>query len=302
MLYVELLSIWLSIVGFVWIPNNDLSIYLKGLFCVVLAAMGIRAFQRNRRSHLLTASPRWNSSQTLGTTTLATLAVVSLLLASAWAGNVLEWEANFLLFDKPKVRLSNWVFQIIVSVVFQQVVLNFILFPLCLEITRHLIRAVLLGSVLFATAHLPNPILVGATFIASILWLGLFEKGRRIGPLILSHLILALSLRYFLPAYLHNNLRVGKDAVPGVRRMVWIFQNDMIPKIAHYSSLRYYHEQGGQSIPFANALYRDILGRTEHKDIVDVWAEETSLQSRTGIVLGFLLSHEYIQKNGLPAL
>ena len=70
-------------------------------------------------------------------------------------------------------------------------------------------RAVLATTVLFATAHLPNPILTVGSSFAGLFFCEMFRRYRNIFPLGLVHVILGLTMAASVSDALLHQLRVG---------------------------------------------------------------------------------------------
>lgn len=69
--------------------------------------------------------------------------------------------------------------------------------------------AVASAAVLFASAHLPNPILTGVTLVMGIAACALFLRYRNLWPLAAAHAILGITLAVTIPATVIRNMRVG---------------------------------------------------------------------------------------------
>ena len=69
--------------------------------------------------------------------------------------------------------------------------------------------AALAAAILFASAHLPNPILTPITFLWGFLSCLLFLHYRNIIPLAITHAALGITLAITIPAPLIHNMRVG---------------------------------------------------------------------------------------------
>lgn len=70
-------------------------------------------------------------------------------------------------------------------------------------------RAVLAATLLFSFAHLPNPILVPATFAMALVFCSLFRKYRNIYALSVAHAMLGLALAAAVPETATRHMRVG---------------------------------------------------------------------------------------------
>ncbi|MGD0480776.1 MAG: CPBP family intramembrane glutamic endopeptidase [Terracidiphilus sp.] len=69
--------------------------------------------------------------------------------------------------------------------------------------------AALAASVLFSTAHLPNPVLTPITFIWGFAACLLFLRYRNIFPLMIAHAILGITVAMTIPGPVDHNMRVG---------------------------------------------------------------------------------------------
>jgi membrane protease YdiL (CAAX protease family) len=69
--------------------------------------------------------------------------------------------------------------------------------------------AALAAAALFATAHLPNPVLTPITFIWGLAACLLFLRYRNIYPLMLAHAILGITVAITIPGLVDHNMRVG---------------------------------------------------------------------------------------------
>jgi len=72
---------------------------------------------------------------------------------------------------------------------------------------RHL--SSLLVGVIFGSAHIPNPILMVATFVAGFVFAEVFARHRSIWPIALAQAVGGLLLAAVSPASLMHNMRVG---------------------------------------------------------------------------------------------
>ncbi len=69
--------------------------------------------------------------------------------------------------------------------------------------------AALLASVLFALAHLPNPVLTPVTFVWGLAACMLFLRYRNIYPLMVAHAVLGIAVAMTVPGPVDHNMRVG---------------------------------------------------------------------------------------------
>jgi membrane protease YdiL (CAAX protease family) len=91
----------------------------------------------------------------------------------------------------------------------QQLLLQGFFLPRCLELTRGRISAAVLAGVLFALAHLPNPILTPVTLLWGFAACVLFLRYRNLYPLAMAHAILGIAIGVTIPGPVDHNMRVG---------------------------------------------------------------------------------------------
>ena len=70
-------------------------------------------------------------------------------------------------------------------------------------------RAVVAAAILFATAHLPNPVLTAATLVMALFFSAAFARYRNLYALAFAHAILGLALAVSVPDNIHRHMRVG---------------------------------------------------------------------------------------------
>jgi len=70
-------------------------------------------------------------------------------------------------------------------------------------------RAVWVASLLFAAAHIPNPLLTPLSFLGSLLFCEMFRRYRNLYPIGVIHALLGLTIAASLPDSLLHHMRVG---------------------------------------------------------------------------------------------
>jgi membrane protease YdiL (CAAX protease family) len=78
-----------------------------------------------------------------------------------------------------------------------------------LRVMRSAPVAALVAAVLFATAHLPNPVLTPVTLIWGFVACLLFLRYRNLYPLMMAHAILGITVAITVPGPVVHNMRVG---------------------------------------------------------------------------------------------
>jgi len=69
--------------------------------------------------------------------------------------------------------------------------------------------AVVITAALFALVHIPNPVLMPATFLGGLLFVEAFRRWRNIYPLAIAHAIFGLTLAVTFPDHWIRHMRVG---------------------------------------------------------------------------------------------
>ncbi len=77
------------------------------------------------------------------------------------------------------------------------------------ELIRDSRRAVWVTAALFASAHLPSPILIPSTFLGGLFFCEMFRRYRTIYPLAIAHALLGLAIAISVPDTLLHHMRVG---------------------------------------------------------------------------------------------
>ena len=69
--------------------------------------------------------------------------------------------------------------------------------------------AVVITALLFSLVHIPNPVLVPATFLGGILFVETFRRWRNIYPIAIAHAMFGLTLAITVPDHWLHHMRVG---------------------------------------------------------------------------------------------
>ena len=70
-------------------------------------------------------------------------------------------------------------------------------------------KAVLACAILFATVHIPNPVLTVATFAGGLVFCEIFRRYRNIYAIAIAHALLGIALAVSIPSAFHHDMRVG---------------------------------------------------------------------------------------------
>src|SRR4051794_19301166 len=126
----------------------------------------------------------------------------ALMIATAWLVGTLR----VLHGDQPvywhAVFYAIWAFE-------QQFILNSFFYLRFQSLLGDSARALVTTAILFSLVHLPNPVLVPATFIGGLFFLWMFRRWRNIYPLAIAHAILGLTLAITFPDTWIRHMRVG---------------------------------------------------------------------------------------------
>ncbi len=132
---------------------------------------------------------------------LAAAASLAVLLA-AWSAGTLGGLPGTGPVWRHALSYSVWA-------VFQQFMLQSFFYVNLERLLRDRKKACWATAGLFAAAHIPNPVLVPATFVAGMAFVKLFQRARNIYPLGMAHALLGLTIAIVAPHGWIRNMRVG---------------------------------------------------------------------------------------------
>jgi membrane protease YdiL (CAAX protease family) len=131
---------------------------------------------------------------------LAALALAAILMA------VLRGEGSQFALQRPIQLWRVWGYSF--WALEQEFILNSFLF-LNLERLAGARRAVVLSAVVFAIAHIPNPLLTVLTLLAGLVFCAVFARHRNIWPLAAAHALLGIAVAVSAPDRVTHHMRVG---------------------------------------------------------------------------------------------
>ncbi len=223
----------------------------------------------------------------------ATVAV--LLFTIAWLAIVAEPYDGLELepFRRPPLEIVSWVSRRLMWAVWYQLLLQTFLWPNVRDLVGTDRRATVASGALFGLLHLPVLALVAAASCCGWVWTGLFRRGRRLLPVILSHAVLVgFSAVAVPPRFLHD-MQVGREAIE-TRAEYRLLASDQAREILRVvTSDEYYHAQGGTDRQWIAALYRDILGREPAGSEVEFWIQWKRIRDNRRVARHFIISDEF---------
>lgn len=128
--------------------------------------------------------------------------VAGIILLAAWNFQTLRPPAR-----SPAVAMS--IAMSLIWALAQQFLLQSFFFRRLEHVMRSGGRAVIGAAFLFASAHVPNPVLVPVTLAGGLLLSAVFRRYRNLYPLAVAHAVVALSLAISIPEPVLRDLRVG---------------------------------------------------------------------------------------------
>ena len=126
--------------------------------------------------------------------------VIFLLAMVRWAGGEVPANPTW-----PSLHLT-W--QYVVWALIQEFILQSFFFTRCEELFGGKM-AVWVAATLFATAHLPSPILTTFTLLGGLFFCEMFRRYRSIYPIGIVHAVLGLTIAVTVPDSLLHHMRVG---------------------------------------------------------------------------------------------
>jgi hypothetical protein len=274
----------------VWLWSSPSAVFYRAIAAVAIACIvGSRVVRRDEDSWNLAGL--WDARSTW----IAALALTSLLAAGMFLGMLAfytegeQWRLWRLeRIVEPKVFADK-----VFIVALQQVLLCWYLLPALRKITGINTAALAATAVTFGSFHLPNLMLASVTAATAVAWLLIFERGRRLSPIIVSHFILAITAAAVLPERLSYDLAVGWKALPIAERYQRLGEGRLAEDYKEWKSDAYYARNGGSDRAFILALYRDVLRRPASISEVENWVRALQRSSRADAVARFIDSKEY---------
>lgn len=138
-----------------------------------------------------------------------------------------------------------------------------------------------------------------ATLLVAPAWFWLYTGGARLLPVIASHLLLAVVIRFAVASHIHFDLNVGARGMKELREVFWLKEHDLWARVGEYSSPAYFDSKDCDYRRFIQGLYLDILHREADEDEVQKWVEDRDHRTRKDVVIWFFTRHEYAELNSI---
>ena len=274
-----------------WLWSSPSAILYRATAAVAIACIVVSRIACGDQDPWKSPRLSWDARSTWITATALTclLAAVMILGMLAFYAEGEQWRLWRLeRILEPKVFADK-----AFMVVLQQVLLCWYVLPAFRKSTGDNTIAIAATALTFGSFHLPSFLLASITAATAVAWLLIFERGRRISPLILSHFILAIAAATVLPERLSYDLAVGRKAMPIAERYQRLGEGRLAEEYKEWKSNAYYVRNGASDRSFILALYRDILGRNASSAEVENWLRALQRSSRADAVAKFIDSKEY---------
>jgi membrane protease YdiL (CAAX protease family) len=180
----------------IWTPRPWQRMFWP-IAAIFIAAVTYRSFESLKAMGLQMV----NLLRSLWVVGVALVAAVLAVLVAAKL-HTLHLPASPLLFVETYAGYAIWACA-------QQFLLQSIFLARLLRLVPSTNAAALLSALIFAVAHLPNPILTAVTLILGLASCLLFLQYRNLYSLALAHAILGIAIAVTIPGYVIHNMRVG---------------------------------------------------------------------------------------------
>ena len=273
----------------VWHPAKFQAAVVIGSIVIALVSVGVvvRQFPKGM--------PSVNGSSARVAWKLSTIYTVGAMLISvgiAWPFGFLEQEWGWQAFERPKPLLPVWFLKEVGIVLFQQVLLQYVIFPLATQIVGFQWAALVLTGAIFSFFHMPNPLAMALTFIIAPLWCLIFlAGGKRLLPVMFSHTVLFVVIIYALPWHITLGLAVGPKAIPRLQMLRWVYNQGQFSQLLRYGSQAFYEEAGGKDGEFVEALFQQIRGRKPNRNEATYLRNELKHHTRQFIAFWLMADH-----------
>ena len=271
-------------------------------FGLIVLAAGFSC-ERRRRAGFVSVFRKVGAGRAWVEVSLACLVLSAVLVGSAPMVGDSNETFEFVFLDKGPAKLAIWIVGKFAAALIQQFALQLFLWPTCFELTRGRVSGAMLAASIFGLVHLPSPTLVAITFLAGMVWVGFYQRGGRLAPLVVSHMILATLAHGALPERLTYDMRVGSMATADMNRFEQLNDpkirvinrrlKDNRASLKYYASEPYFQAQGGTLPGLIRGLFRDVLRREATDGDVAFWTGRKLANPQADMVNIFLASDEH---------
>ena len=194
--WLQVLLVYASLEGALWTAGAVQGVFI-GL--TVALAMAWTSFERRRWPELGLDPASIRCGWWIGPVGAA---LAGLILFIAWRSHTLR---------PPVDTLSVYVAVLLnlIWALMQQFLAQSFFFVRLEQLLHGGRRAVIATALVFASAHIPNPVLVPVTLVGGLLLSEVFRRNRTIYLLAVAHALVALSLAVSVPEHVLHNMRVG---------------------------------------------------------------------------------------------
>jgi hypothetical protein len=216
-----------------------------------------------------------------------TFACSTILLGAAWTLDVFEAQWAFpTICGKPTCSWWKWIGEKAGTVIFQQILLQLILYPLAVQITSRGGAAMVLTALIFSGLHMPNPLAMVLTVAVAPVWCLIFIKGGgRLIPVIASHLVLVLLAKLAIPRDIHLGFAIGPRAIPRLHMLEFIYAHNAFQLLSELGSYAFYQRAGGTDVLFIEELYRRLERGTPSPSESDSLRKLLKVKTRREVAL-----------------
>jgi membrane protease YdiL (CAAX protease family) len=260
-----------------------------GVIVFIVARNIFRTYPEDRKA----GQPLWGGRESW----IATLAITcvlgagAILLAYGLYAEGEQWRLGRLeRILEPRVFAEK-----VFIVVLQQLILCRFLFPLFRRVVGNRKAALAVTAIAFGLLHLPSLFLALMAAAVAVMWLFLFERSRRLVPLMVSHLVLVIIAAALFPERLAYNLAVGRNALPIARYYERVAEGTLAGRYDEWKSDAYYEKHGHSDRTYIIALYRDVLRRGVSESEIDAWLLKLHDTNRAEAIVRFINSKEYLE-------
>ncbi len=180
-------------------------------------------------------------------------------------------------------------------VILQQMVVCFFLFPSLFRILGNRKVAFAATVAIFSALHLPSLFVAALAAAFAAVSMFFFSRSRRLLPVTVFHILLAILAAVIFPERLTYNFAVGRNAMPILKNYALLSEEPLSSRYDEWKSDDYYEKNGSSDRAFIAALYRDVLGRGASEAEIEAFLHRLHRSNRAEVVMRFMISKEYLE-------